>query len=249
MLSTHDVFIALVTVHITTGACGLIAFWVPVAGRKGGKNHRRFGHWFVNALLATGATAVLIAITTLIDPVATHPHLSTHELFANPEMIRAIFGWLMLYLAVLTVNLTWHGKLALEHRRRHRDTATPFNLFLQLALIATAANCALQGLLQGQVMMLAMPLVGFATVGTNVWFMLKPEPKPHDYVKEHIKNLVGAGISVYTAFFAFGAVRLMPELALTPGLWAVPLVTGLGLIIYHQHVVTKQFQPRGVLAG
>ena len=51
MLSTHDVFIALVTVHITTGACGLIAFWVPVAGRKGGKNHRRFGRWFVNALL------------------------------------------------------------------------------------------------------------------------------------------------------------------------------------------------------
>ena len=49
--------------------------------------------------------------------------------------------------------------------------------------------------------------------------------------------MVGAGISVYTAFFAFGAVRLLPELALTPGLWAIPLVTGLALIIYHQRAV------------
>jgi hypothetical protein len=51
---------------------------------------------------------------------------------------------------------------------------------------------------------------------------------------------VGAGISVYTAFFAFGAVRLMPELALTPTLWAIPLVIGLSLIVYHQGVVTRQ---------
>ncbi len=249
MLSTHDIFIALVTIHIITGTCGLVAFWVPIVGRKGGQNHRRYGKWFINALLATGTTAVLIATTTLLDPVATHPHLATHELFANPDLIRAIFGWLMLYLAVLTVNLAWHGKLALQHRRNHRATATPLNLFLQFALLAAAGNCALQGFWQGQVMMLAMPLVGFATVGTNVWFMLKPEPKAHDYIKEHIKNLVGAGISVYTAFFAFGAVRLMPELALTPGLWAIPLIVGLALIIYHQYVVTRQFQPRSALAG
>ena len=56
---------------------------------------------------------------------------------------------------------------------------------------------------------------------------------------QHIKCLVGAGISVYTAFFAFGAVRFIPELALQPGLWAVPLIVGLALIIYHQRVVTR----------
>jgi hypothetical protein len=58
--------------------------------------------------------------------------------------------------------------------------------------------------------------------------------------------LVGAGISVYTAFFAFGAVRLLPEIALTPGLWAIPLVTGLILIIYHQRAVmapVRRVQP------
>jgi hypothetical protein len=62
--------------------------------------------------------------------------------------------------------------------------------------------------------------------------------RPVDRIREHIKALVGAGISVYTAFFAFGAVRLLPELALTPGLWAVPLVVGLTLIIYHRRAVS-----------
>jgi len=57
---------------------------------------------------------------------------------------------------------------------------------------------------------------------------------------------VGAGISVYTAFFAFGAVRFVPEIALTPGLWAIPLVTGLVLIVYHQRAVmspSRSVQP------
>ena len=35
----------------------------------------------------------------------------------------------------------------------------------------------------------------------------------------------------------FGTLYFDPEIALTPGLWAVPLVTGLALIIYHQRAV------------
>ena len=55
---------------------------------------------------------------------------------------------------------------------------------------------------------------------------------PTAWLREHIKALIGAGISVYTAFSAFGAVRLAPQLALHPVLWAIPLVTGISLILY-----------------
>ena len=164
-------------------------------------------------------------------------------------MISVIFGWMMLYLATLTVNLAWHGRLALMHRTNHAATGTPVNFALQVLLTVAAGNCLLQGYWSDQVMVMAMSLVGFATVATNLWFIFKPQPRRHDYIKEHIKSLVGAGISVYTAFFAFGAVRLMPELALTPGLWAVPLVTGLILIIYHQQATTRRFQARGATAA
>ena len=62
---------------------------------------------------------------------------------------------------------------------------------------------------------------------TNLWFIYKPRRGPQDWLKEHLKGLVGAGISVYTAFLAFGAVRLMPELALNPAL-VVLRITGYG---------------------
>ena len=36
------------------------------------------------------------------------------------------------------------------------------------------------------------------------------------------------------------AVRLMPELALNPGLWAVPLVTGMAIILHHWRKIWRQ---------
>ena len=90
----------------------------------------------------------------------------------------------------------------------------------------------MQGLLIGQPLMLGVSLIGWATVGTNLRFLYKRQPASNDWLREHIKGLVGAGISVYTAFFAFGAVRTFPTLALHPVLWAIPLTVGLAIIIY-----------------
>ena len=248
MVSTHTLFEWLVGFHILTGAVGLLVIWIPIAGRKGGQLHRRAGTLFVQTMIITGFTAVAISLTTLSDPIGTHPHLADHPVFADPRAISNIFGWMMLYLATLTVNLAWHGKLALLHKRNHRATGTRANNCLQIALTIASTTCLMQGYWVQQPMMMGLSIVGFATVGTNYWFIFKPAPNNHDYVKEHIKSLVGAGISVYTAFFAFGAVRLMPELALTPGLWAIPLITGLTLIIYHQYTVTRKSRVQKVVA-
>jgi hypothetical protein len=244
MMSTHTLFEVLVAMHICTGTVGLISFWVPVAGRKGGAVHARFGRVFTMMMLATGSVAVGIALTTLSDPVATHPHLVDHPDFGDPALIAGIFGWMMLYLATLTINLAWQGWLCIRDRRGRTANRAWHNLLLQVLLTAAAGACAWQGWRLGQPLMLAISMVGFATVATNLWYIYKPRPRPVDRIKEHIKSLVGAGISVYTAFFAFGAVRLVPELALTPALWSVPLITGLTLIIYHQRAVTMRFRAR-----
>ena len=132
-MSTHDIFITLVAIHIATGTVGLISFWIPVAGRKGSASHRCFGRVFINTLFATGITAVGIATATLIAPLATHPHLTEHEVFHDPIMIRAIFGWMMLYLATLTVNLAWHGRLALRHKKAGTLLLLPLSVHTQQA--------------------------------------------------------------------------------------------------------------------
>lgn len=236
-IPTLDVFHALVWGHIVFGAVGLVLFWVPVAGKKGGWLHVRAGRIFTTCMMVTGVLATLISLTTLYDPVGTHPHLMTHPDFGDAVTIRAIFGWLMIYLAILTINLTWYGWLCVQNKANRKANRTPFNLVLQGALLVAALNCAYHGVIDGQVLMIGISTIGFATVATNLWFLFKPKVAPKDWLLEHIKGLVGTGISVYTAFFAFGAVRFLPEAALTPALWSVPLVVGISLILYHWHRV------------
>ena len=236
-MTIADIFHLFIIAHITSGSVGLVAFWVPVAGKKGGKIHGLGGKVFTVTMLMTGSFAVIISLCTLIDPVGTHPHLMSHPDFGSAEPIRTIFGWLMIYLAVLTINLAWYGWLCITKKQDRAAMKEWRNLALQGVLTVASVNCVVQGLLTGQFLMIGMSIIGFATVGTNLYFLYKPNPGRVEWLMEHIKALVGAGISVYTAFFAFGAVRLMPELALTPGLWAVPLVVGLALIIYHRRAV------------
>ena len=235
------VFHALVALHIITGSMGAIAFWVPVIGRKGGVNHKRWGKVFTICLLATGSFAVCMSLLTLYDPMGTHPHLV--GMFEAP-FIRGIFGWLMLHMGILTINLAWYGWLCVQNRRDHARNLTRFNVAMQFILILAAVNSAVQGLIIGQFLMIGLTVVGLATAGTNLRFLYKPVRGEKDWLDEHIKALVGAGISVYTAFFAFGSVRIMPEIALNPVLWSIPLVTGLTLIIYHQRKVAVQTRAR-----
>jgi hypothetical protein len=214
--------------HIAFGAVGLVSFWPPVIGRKGAPVHRKWGKIFAICLLTTGSFAIGISLCTLADPLGTHPHLK------DAAFVRGIFGVMMLFLAILTVNLAWYGLQCVRNKREHMANRRGLNLWLQPVLLVAALGCAIEGWLIGQYLMIGMSVVGFATVATNLAFMLNPRPGPKDWLKEHLKGLVGAGISVYTAFFAFGAVRLMPEIALNPFLWAVPLVVGLSIIIWHQ---------------
>jgi hypothetical protein len=44
---------------------------------------------------------------------------------------------------------------------------------------------------------------------------------------------------------AFGSVRIFPEMALNPFMWAIPLVVGVALIIWHRRAVDRQFAGRG----
>ena len=238
-LTIHDLFIALVGFHIVTGATGAISFWVPVIGRKGGVVHRRWGRVFTHVLLVTGSLAMSLSLLTLYDPLGTHPHLVGQ--FDAP-FIRGIFGWMMLYLGTLTINLTWYGWLCVAYKHNRVAMREWKNLLLQVILIIASGNCAYQGLKIDQFLMVAISLVGFATAGTNLWFLYKPKPAAKDWLKEHLKALVGSGISVYTAFMAFGSVRIFPMLALNPLMWAIPLSTGIAIILYHWWTIDR-FRP------
>jgi hypothetical protein len=219
-------------VHITTGAVGLLLFWIPVVGRKGGQNHRKYGKAFSYLMMVTATMAFGMAVTTLLSPIATHPRQVA--LGWPAWRIQGIFGWMMLYLAILTVHLVWHGLVTVRNKKNHRANRAWPNVALNVAAIAAALLCAYRGWLIGEALMEWMSLVGIASGLTNLWFIYRDTPSKLTYQLEHVKSAVGAGISVYTAFMAFGFVRLNPGHALNPKMWAIPLAVGLTIIIYHQ---------------
>lgn len=227
---TRTLFEALIILHIACGATGAVSFWIPVIGKKGGDLHRRAGRIFTKALLITGACAITMSLLTLLAPFETHPQLEGRF---DASFIRGVFGWMMLYLGVLTLNLVWYGWLCVSFPKDRRKLREPRNVALQPLLVIAAINCAIQGWMIGQSLMIAISAVGLATVATNLWYMFKPRVTAVDWQKEHLKALVGAGISVYTAFMAFGSVRILPELALNPLMWAIPLTIGVSIILFH----------------
>ncbi len=238
-----SLFHTLVICHIIVGTVGLTSFWVPVISQKGGVNHQKWGRVFTWSMLITGTIAIGISTCTLLAPAETHPNIP------DVVLVTYIFGWMMQYLAILTINLAWYGWLCVLNKRDRDANREWRNLVLQVLLTCASINCLVRGWSIGQPLMMGISTIGFATVATNMYYLYKPNPGRADWQYEHIKALVGAGISVYTAFFAFGAVRLMPELALSPVLWAIPLVTGLSIIFYQWRQVWLRFGVKQRPAG
>lgn len=221
----------LVIAHIVTGTVGLITLWVPIIGRKGSVNHKLWGKVFAWSLLLTGSFAVGISVCTLTYPLETHPF------WEDAALVRGVFGWMMLYLAVLTINLSRYGRLCVQNRANHSANRTPGNLAWQAATFLTAVNCAAQGLSLSQPLLVGMAIVGVAAGILNTRFILRKQPPMNEWLVQHSRGLVGAGISVYTAFLAFGAVNYMPALAFSPAVWATPCILGVTYLIYHQGLI------------
>lgn len=227
-------FNTLIVMHIVTGTIGLITMWIPVIGKKGGDVHKRWGRIFAHALLVTGILAIGISLVTLRYPLETHPFSD------DADMIRGMFGWMMLYLATLTIMLSRYGMWCIQNKQNHGKNRHPLNLGLQAATFITAANCAWQGYLINQPLMMGIAIIGLLSAVLNTVFIFQKQPPLNEWLIQHTRGLVGAGISVYTAFFAFGAVNLMPQLAFNPVLWSTPCTLGIGLLLYHQYKVTMQ---------
>ncbi len=224
-------FNVFLVIHVATGAIGLLTLWPPLVGRKGTASHKQWGRVFAYCLLVTSACAIGMSVLTLYDPLGTHPHIS------DVTMIRGLFGWMMLYLSVFTATLLWFGLECIRNRQSHARHRNPLTLGLQLATVLAALLCALYGLMNGQPLMMLISGLGITAATLNTRFILMPNPPRNEWLVQHMRSFVGAGVSVYTAFFSFGAANLLPAIAFNPLLWAAPTLAGISVILYQQRAI------------
>ena len=219
-------FELVLAVHVGAGVAALTSFWGAVATRKGGSAHRAWGQVFAKAVYAAGFMALVMGTLSLFWPLAMHPGLTDAALY------RGLFGWMMLYLALLTISMTRYGLSMVANKRNHAANRHWTMVVLQVAVLVAAANCSWHGVLLGQPLMIGVSVIGFGTVLTYLRYMFSTAPGRNAYIGEHLKAMVATGIAAYTAFLSVGLVEMFPAHAFNPALWSMPTIIGLGIIAW-----------------
>jgi hypothetical protein len=191
---------------------------------RGGDGEGRWGKVFAGAIYAAGVMALAMGSLSLVWPLAMHKGLTDEALY------RGLFGWMMLYLALLTMSMTRYGLKMVANKRDHAANRHWTMVALQLLVLAAAINCAWHGVVLRQPLMIGVSIIGFGTTLTYLWYMFRTAPGRSDYIPEHLKAMVATGIAAYTAFLSVGLVEMFPEHAFNPLIWAVPTVIGVGII-------------------
>jgi hypothetical protein len=226
-------FTALIVGHVIAGTIALTSFWVPVVSRKGGPAHRKWGRMFHYAVCAAAWMAIAMAILNLTFADNRHPTLTDRNLFEG------LFGWMMLYLGVLTLGLTTYGMGQAQSRRSGGRMSLQWHMPIQAAVLVAALICIIDGIILRQPLMIALALLGIGTAITFVIAILRPGQERIAPVGEHLKAMVGAGIAAYTAFLSVGLLQVFPAYVFNPLIWSVPSLIGVGIILYQVKAIRR----------
>lgn len=219
-------FEVLIGLHVAAGSIGLIAFWVPIATGKGSKPHRKWGRAACYGFIGAGVLAIAMALLSLYGPEERIPSITDRELFDG------LFGWMMLYLGLLTLGFADYGLSVVKHSRSREALRSPRYQAVMLAVVISAIWCGYYGIRVGHPLMQLVAFVGLVAMTLQQVFVWRKEVPSANYVGEHFRALIGMGISAYTAFLSVGLIRLVPDQVFNPLIWAGPSIIGVSLIIY-----------------
>lgn len=225
--------------HIAAGFIGLVAFWIPIFTRKGGKNHRLYGKVFKYCayfVLAAAAIAVVTHLTRALSQGITP--------FDSPTS----FSFLVFlgYLTLVTFIILRHGLMVLKHKPGLVAMDSTPNRVVAVVSIASSLALVVYALIvspPNAILLYALSPIGLMT-GYDILSCLRgrrSEGKAWFY--EHMGSLIGVGVAFHTAFAVFGASRIFSyELSgfiqVIP--WILPAVVGVpGTIIWTRYYKRK----------
>lgn len=218
-----------IVIHVIAGTTGLIAFWVPIAARKGSKRHKTGGRIAAYGFFGAGVLAIVMALWSLYIEPDRVPSIEDREAFAG------LLGWMMLFLGLLTIAFADYGIAVVRHSRNRTQLRGFRYQAVMASVFVSGLWCAWYGLSIGQPTMIMVAAFGILAMAIQELFVWRASVKPRWYVSEHFRALIGMGISAYTAFLSVGLIRLIPDQVFNPLIWAGPSVVGVGLIIYFTH--------------
>lgn len=221
---------ALRMTHIVAGAVALVLFWVPALTRKGGRVHRRAGRVYLWAMGIVVATALPLSVVFV----------------ARGQWVTGTF---LGYLGVITFSALWSGRQVLNFKAGAAAFRTPAhaavgvaNAIAAIAILTLAWTATPAGFVR--ILFTAFSIIGFSIAWGTFRFFRRPPTDRRWWWYEHLGGMIGSGIAAHTAFGAFGARRVFPELqlgawSLVP--WIAPSIVGALAIVLLTRYYRRRF--------
>ena len=222
----------LVTVHIAVGSAVLVLFWIPAFAKKGSPLHVRIGRIYVISMYVVVVTAFIASLIVLADPIGIRRPGQTLDTATTAHLAARIrlFSLFLLMLSVLVFASLRHGICALRERHEPGTLRRSGHRALLGVLGALALVVGFLGIRNGA--MLLIIFSGISLAGAIGMFRdtRVENPDRRAQLIAHLNGLIGSGIGVYTAFFAFGGSRLLGEILtgdwqVVP--WLLPAIIGM----------------------
>lgn len=236
----HIIYQALLFAHIAIGFASLVLFWIPVWAKKGSAFHCRSGWWYANAMYAVGFSALMLALMLMIDPIgfkfANHSFSDTER----PKVIASSYdsGLFLLAISVLVLVGVHHGLQTIQAKGNHALMRGLDNIGsnVVLLLVGVGLGISATGNSPMSVLFYIFAALCSFTAVSNLRFCLKPSVTRPEQIIAHLTGIIGAGIGSHTAFFVFGANRVLADYlngyaAIVP--WVLPAIIG-NVIIWRQ---------------
>ena len=185
------------SLHGLLGALALVTFWLAGMTRKGSPVHRAAGKVYLAAMVVLLATAVPLALRTLLEG-------------------NTVAGAFLLYLEVITITTVWTGWRAIRDKRDWATYAGTAYRVLAWLNVASGAAILVLGLVKGGG--LRYILVGFSLIGllagrSMLRFAKSRPTDPRWWMGEHYGAMIGNGVATHIAFLSIGLPKLLPSLA------------------------------------
>ena len=236
-------FDTLILAHVATGFVGLVAFWVPVFARKGGRTHVRAGRVYVYCAYVVTLSAVTASAGRIVSyrvqgiRLADQPDLYGVSLFLG-------------YLGLVSFATVRQGMRVLATRRAPETLRTPVHEALAWASIGSSAaliGFALAEWSDVSPVLLGLSPIGLFTGRNMLRLMRNPRARRMGWFYSHLGSMLGGGIAFHTAFVVFGVQRLWAyelggPLAIVP--WILPTVVGVPAIFLWIRHYRRKFKHR-----
>lgn len=220
-------FKAILLLHVSAGFTSIGLFFVPAFARKGGKLHNRVGLWYTYGMWTVVVSATLLCV---------------FNYFRGYTSSALFLG----FLALLTARPLYYGVAVLRNKLGPSKRMLRIDLALRVALGTFSVFMIGYGLNWWGAGGHTLNLV-FGGLGMLVWPSLINDVRgitsEYSWMEEHIGQMVVTAIAAFTAFLAFGGLRLYGGFVSEDYqvvLWVLPTVFGVTFSWYYKRKLRKR---------